>query len=207
MLSKLKRAWHHSQLQDPGYAFLFDPPPPGEWVSIDCRTTGFDRENDHIIQIGAVRVVGQRVLTSQKLDILVKPDTARVAMETDSVRTHQLLESDLDAHGQHPREVARQVLQFIGSRPLVGYFLAFDVAMIDRLVLPLTGIPLPNEQIDVSALYYDLKYQQNPDAPVDLRFASLMNDLELPQRDTHHPVSDATMAALAFIKLTALLGR
>ena len=123
------------------------------------------------------------------------------------MRIHQLLESDLAAHGQDPLDVAKQVLQFIGSRPLVGYFLEFDVAMINRLVQPLIGIPLPNEQIEVSGLYYDLKYQQNPDAHIDLRLTTLMTDLELPQRAAHNPVNDATMAALAFIKLKAVLGR
>lgn len=207
MLTQLKRTWYRSRLRDPAYACLFDPPPPGEWVSIDCETTGLDRKNDHIIKVGAVRLEGQRVLTSQKLEVLVKPDASRSPMGADSVRIHQLLESDLAEHGQDPLDVARQVLAFIGSRPLVGYFLEFDVAMINRLVQPLIGIPLPNEQIEVSALYYDLKYQQNPDAHIDLRLTTLMTDLELPQRAAHNPVNDATMAALAFIKLKAMLGR
>lgn len=207
MLTQLKRAWYRNRLSDPAYAYLFDPPPPGEWVSIDCETTGLDRKNDHIIKVGAVRLEGQRVLTSQKLEVLVKPDASRSPMGADSVRIHQLLESDLAEHGQDPLDVARQVLAFIGSRPLVGYFLEFDVAMINRLVQPLIGIPLPNEQIEVSALYYDLKYQQNPDAHIDLRLTTLMDDLALPQRAAHNPVNDATMAALAFIKLKAMLGR
>ena len=207
MLAKLKRAWHHSRLRDPAFECLFTPPPPGEWVSIDCETTGLDRERDHIIKVGAVRINGQRVLTSQRLEVLVKPDASRAPMAADSVRVHQLLESDLAQHGQDPLDVARQVLHFIGSRPLVGYFLEFDVAMINRLVQPLIGIPLPNEQIEVSGLYYDLKYQQNPDAHIDLRLATLINDLALPQRAAHNPVNDATMAALAFIKLQALRNR
>lgn len=207
MLNTLKRAWHHRRLRDPAYEFLFEAPPPGEWVSIDCETTGLDRQKDHIIKVGAVRLQGQRVLTSQKLEVLVKPDASRSPMGADSVRIHQLLESDLAEHGQDPLDVARQVLHFIGSRPLVGYFLEFDVAMLNRLVQPVIGIPLPNQQIEVSGLYYDHKYRQNPDAHIDLRLATLMNDLGLPQRAAHNPVNDATMAALAFIKLQALLGR
>ncbi len=207
MLNKLKRTWYRSRLRDPAYEFLFAPPPPGEWVSIDCETTGLDRQHDHIIKVGAVRLEGQRVLTSQKLEVLVKPDASRSPMGADSVRIHQLLESDLAEHGQDPLDVARQVLHFIGSRPLVGYFLEFDIAMLNRLVQPVIGIPLPNEQIEVSGLYYDHKYRQNPDAHIDLRLATLMNDLGLPQRAAHNPVNDATMAALAFIKLQAMLGR
>ena len=202
---RLQRAWHRHHLRDPAYAHLFDPPPPDEWVSIDCETTGLDRERDHIVSVGAVRVVGQRVLTSQRLELLVRPDAHRSPMNADAVRIHQLRESDLAERGLPPEEVARQVLAFVGPRPLVGYYLEFDVAMLNRLVRPLLGIPLPQPQIEVSGLYYDLKYQQNPDAHIDLRLASMMNDLGLPPRHAHNPVNDAIMAALAFIKLRRLL--
>lgn len=204
MLNTLKRAWYKKRLADPAYQFLFDEPPPDEWVSIDCETTGLDRQHDHIISVGAVRMSGQRVLTSQRLDVMVKPDNSRLPMNANSVRIHQLRETDLDEHGLPPLEVAKQVLQFIGARPLVGYYLEFDVAMLNRLVAPVIGIPLPNQQIEVSALYYDLKFKQNPDAHIDLRLGTLMKDLELPERAAHNAVNDATMAALAFIKLQGL---
>lgn len=208
MLHTLKRVWWRSQLKDPAYAFLFEAPPAHEWVSIDCETTGLDRERDHIIKVGAVHIHGQRVMTSQRLEVLVKPsDANRLPMTADSVRVHQVREADLDELGQDPLDVARRVLHFIGSRPLVGYYLEFDIAMLNRLVLPLIGIPLPNEQIEVSGLYYDHKYKQNPNAHIDLRLATLMNDLALPERAAHNPINDATMAALAFIKLQALRGR
>ncbi len=200
-MNRLQRAWYRHRLTNPQYAGLFDPPPPGEWVSIDCETTGLDRERDHIISVGAVRISGQRVL------MLVRPDADRSPMGAESVRIHQVRESDLADHGLPPQEVAQRVLDFIGSRPLVGYYLEFDVALLNRLVQPVIGIPLPNEQIEVSGLYYDHKYKQNPNAHIDLRLATLMADLGLPERKAHNPVNDATMAALAFIKLRALLGR
>jgi len=206
-VNRLQRAWYRHRLTNPQYAGLFDPPPPGEWVSIDCETTGLDRERDHIISVGAVRISGQRVLTSQRLELLVRPDADRSPMGAESVRIHQVRESDLADHGLPPQEVAQRVLDFIGSRPLVGYYLEFDVALLNRLVQPVIGIPLPNEQIEVSGLYYDHKYKQNPNAHIDLRLATLMADLGLPERKAHNPVNDATMAALAFIKLRALLGR
>ena len=36
---------------------------------------------------------------------------------------------------------------------------------------------------------------------IDLRFATIMHDLELPQREAHHALNDAVMVALAFVKL------
>ncbi|MDD2712871.1 MAG: 3'-5' exonuclease, partial [Simplicispira sp.] len=71
---------------------------------------------------------------------------------------------------------------------------------------------LPHAKIEVSALYYDYKFKQLPpshqqgNADLDLRFATLMNDLQLPQRDAHDAINDAVMAAMAFVKLRHLSG-
>ena len=60
----LKRAWMLWHLADQRLRFLYDAPPPNEWVSVDCETTGLDTRRDEIISIGAVRIVGDRVMTS-----------------------------------------------------------------------------------------------------------------------------------------------
>ena len=39
---------------------------------------------------------------------------------------------------------------------------------------------------------------------IDLRFATIMSDLGLPQRPAHDALNDAVMAALAFLKLRSL---
>ena len=207
-LARLRRAWLLRQLADPAFAFLLDPPPPQEWVAIDCETTGLNRRADEIIAIGAVRIVGQRILTSERLELLVRPDKG---VSADSVRIHRLRERDV-AQGLLLPDAMRQLLHFIGSRPLVGYYLEFDVAMLNRALRPLLGIGLPQPKIEVSALYYEhkfrqlLPYQQQGNADIDLRFATLMDDLGLPRRDAHDALNDAVMAALAFVKLRQLHG-
>ena len=47
---------------------------------------------------------------------------------------------------------------------------------------------------------------QQGNADIDLRFATLMADLQLPLRDAHDAMNDAVMAAMAFIKLRHLNG-
>ena len=58
-------------------------------------------------------------------------------------------------------------------------------------------------------MYYDFKSRRLPaherGGMIDLRFATIMNDLELPLRDAHDSLSDAVMAGLAFVKLRSLL--
>ena len=77
----LRRRWLLYHLADPQFAFMYDPPPDGEWVALDCETTGLDVHRDQIISIGAVRIVGNRLLTSQRLELLVRPERALKARE------------------------------------------------------------------------------------------------------------------------------
>jgi DNA polymerase-3 subunit epsilon len=202
----VKREWLLFHLADTEFRFMFDQPPEQEWVALDCETTGLNVRTDEIISIGAVRIVGNRIMTSERLELLVRPERG---VSAESVRIHRLRERDL-AEGLPIDEAMKQLMRFIGSRPLVGYFLEFDVAMLNRAIWPLLGLGLPQPKIEVSRLYYDYKfkqlpaYQQQDNADIDLRFVTLMNDLGLPQRDAHDALNDAIMAALAFIKLRQL---
>jgi DNA polymerase-3 subunit epsilon len=148
-------------------------------------------------------------MTSERLELLVRPERG---VSAESVKIHRLRERDV-AQGLPVEEAMKRLMHFIGSRPLVGYYLEFDLAMLHRAIWPMLGQGLPQPKIEVSALYYDYKfkqlpaYQQQGNVDIDLRFATLMKDLNLPTRDAHDAVNDAVMAALAFIKLRTLRGQ
>jgi len=203
----LRREWMLYHLGDPRFRFMWDNPPANEWVALDCETTGLDVKSDDIISIGAVRIRGNRVMTSECLELLVRPDKQRISAE--SVRIHRLREQDV-AQGLSADDAMMQLMHFIGSRPLVGYYLEFDLAMINRVLFPMLGMGLPQEKIEVSGLYYDYKYRQLPShtriehQTIDLRFDTLMHDLGLPLWPAHDALNDAVMAALAFLKLRQL---
>lgn len=204
-LRALERWWLLYHLGDTRFRFMWDPPPPDEYVALDCETTGLDVQRDEIIAIAAVRIVGDRILTSERLELLVRPEKRKVSPE--SVRVHRLRERDVAA-GVEPAEAARRLMHFIGSRPLVGYYLEFDLKMLHRILWPILGMGLPQPTFEVSGMYYDYKLRrvlpQDRDRTIDLRFATLMKDLQLPQREAHDALNDAVMAALAFVKLRHL---
>ncbi len=205
-LSALKREWYLYHLGDPRFRFMWDAPPDNEWVALDCETTGLDVKTDDIISIGAVRIRNNRVMTSERLELLVRPEKRKLTAE--SVKVHRLREQDV-AHGLTADDAMMQLMRFIGSRPLVGYYLEFDVAMINRVLFPMLGMGLPQQKIEVSGLYYDYKYKQLPShardtRSIDLRFDNLMRDLGLPLWPAHDALNDAIMAALAFLKLQQL---
>jgi DNA polymerase-3 subunit epsilon len=204
---RLKRGWLLYHLANEQYRFMFDPAPPDEWVALDCETTGLNVRRDEIISIGAVRIVGNRIMTSERLELLVRPEKRKLS--ADSVKVHRLREQDVAA-GITPDEAMARLMRFIGARPLVGYYLEFDLAMLNRVIWPLIGQHLPQPAIEVSAMYYDYKNRRLPmherGGNIDLRFATMMAELGLPLREAHDAMNDAVMAALAFIKLRQLLG-
>ena len=208
LIDRVRRGWQQRQFRDSEWRFLFDAPPPNEWVALDCETTGLNTRTDEIIAIGAVRIAGQRILTSERLELLVRPEGE---VPAESIRVHRLRVQDVQA-GVPAEEAMRRLLHFIGARPLVGYYLEFDVAMINRALKSTLGLTLPQPKIEVSRLYYDHVFQQLPphrqqeNTEIDLRFATIMHALGLPTRDAHDALNDAVMAALAFIKLRALRG-
>ncbi len=204
MWRAIKRRVDRYLLRDPAFRFLFDEPPPGEAVAIDCETTGLDPRRDDIVTVAAVPIRGSRILASARFEAMVKPDAQ---MKSEAIKVHRLRESDL-AQGRTMEEVLPELLRFLGSRPLVGYYLEFDLAMINRHARRLIGVELPNRRIEVSGLYYERKYGgAPPGAEIDLRFAAILADLGLPVLDQHDAFSDALTTAMIYVALADLKAR
>jgi DNA polymerase III subunit epsilon len=198
MYQTLRRYFHMASIGDQSYRFLFKKPPPDEAVAFDCETTGLDVGKDDIISIAAVLIRRDRIVLSEKFEAIVRPETA---IKPDAMKIHHLREADVE--DQLPiRKILKDFLYFIGSRPLVGYYLEFDMNMVDKHVLPFIQIGLPNRRIEVSEMYYDRKYgNAPPGTTVDLRFVSILKDLGLPNLGQHDALSDALMTAMIYIIL------
>lgn len=186
-----------NRLKDEKYLFLFEEAPIDEVVVFDTETTGLNPKVDEILSIGAVKIKGNKILTSEKFELFLKP--SRDIKEA-SIKIHQIRNIDL-LHGCEPNEAIIQFLHFIGSRPLVGYYLEFDVKMINKYLKPLLGITLPNKQIEVSGIYHDKKIKFIPEGTIDLRFDVIMKDLELSIFGKHDAFNDAIMTAMMYVKL------
>lgn len=199
-----RRARALARLRDHEYEFLFEPEHPTEVVVFDTETTGLDRKRSDIISLAAIRIRGNRLLLSQRLELAVRPSRA---IEHAAVAVHGLRPMDV-ADGLPAREAVSRFLHFIGARPLVGYYLEFDIAMVNRVIRPWLGVGLPNRAIEVSALYYDrvMRDRSKRDAlytgTVDLSFVRILADLDLPELPAHDALNDALMTGLAYLKLT-----
>jgi DNA polymerase III subunit epsilon len=200
----LKRLFHQATLSDQSFRFMFGPAPEDEYVAIDCETTGLNVRTDDVIAIAAIRIRGNRILTSEHFEAIVRPESD---MRAEAIKIHRLRQSDVE---QAPLiwKTVRSFLHFIGGRPLVGYYVDFDIAMLDKYVLPIVGIELPNRRIEVSRLYYERKYgDAPPNTAIDLSFAAILRDLGVPALAQHDAFDDALMTAMMFVQLRGLAQR
>jgi DNA polymerase-3 subunit epsilon len=200
----IKRLFHQASIGDQSYRFMFKSGPADEVVAIDCETTGLNVRTDDIITIAAIKIRGDRILTSERFEVVVRPDAN---MQVEAIKVHHQRHIDV-AQGSLIWKALPRFLHFVGGRPLVGYYVDFDIAMLDRYILGLIGIELPNPRIEVSKLYYERKYGDAPaNTVVDLSFAAMLKDLGIPPLPQHDAFNDALMTAMMYVVLRDLKER
>jgi DNA polymerase-3 subunit epsilon len=197
MFKTIQNYFNKKMLKDENYAYLFESSDEQEFVCFDCETTGLSSKTDEIISIGAVIIKENKILASKKFERFIKPKTK---LHEDSIKIHQIRECDLE-DAKDIGEVITEFLEFIGNRTLVGYYLEFDVAMVNKYIKPKIGCNLPNKQIEVSAVYYDKVVGTIPQGNIDLRFDTIMKKLNLPILAKHDAINDAIMTSMIFLKL------
>ncbi len=199
MFERFFRERERKRLKDPKYQALYDGH-PDELVSFDCETTSLNVKEAEIISIGAVKIRGNTVLTSESFYVLVKPEGM---MEATNVTIHGLRPKDL-SNGIPVETAIEQFLDFVGGRPLVGYYLEYDVAMVNKFLKPMLGIQLPQKQIEVSSIYYRQEMKKKYyDTYVDMRMAPMIKKLKIPDLPRHDALNDSINVALMYLALMA----
>jgi DNA polymerase-3 subunit epsilon len=197
MFRRIKNYFNKKNLRNKDYLFLFDDPIDDEYVCFDCETTGLNPKIDDIVSIGAVIIKNNTIISSKKFVKFIKPKTK---LQANAIKIHHIRECDLK-EAENIDKVILEFLEFIGNRTLVGYYLEFDIAMINKYLKPKLGISLPNKALEVSAIYYDYKIEKIPQANIDLRFNTIMHELIIPSLGKHDAYNDALMTSMIFIKL------
>ena len=198
-MTPLSRWWLRRRHRGGEWAALLQPPPAGEWVSLDLETTGMDPARDHILSLAAVPVRDGRVLLSERFERRIH--TAR-AFGIDSIRHHRITPDEAST-GEQIRDVVRAFLHWLGSRRLLGYNLGFDLDMLGPHVRAATGFALPNATVDLADDVARRQRQQRPNAPVNLDFAHIADTLGVPMVERHSALGDATTVGLCWLALQA----
>ncbi|SFU84292.1 3'-5' exonuclease [Halomonas korlensis] len=197
MLKILRRAADRRRQVDGDYAWLFHPYTGDELVVIDCETTGIDTRRAELVSLAAVKIRGDRILTSDSLDLRL---SCPASLSGDSIRVHGLRGVDL-VDGETVESALARFLDFIGNRPLVGWHLGFDLAILNRELRPRFGFELPNAGIDVAQTYARQLRRSHPELDVRPRFEQVAERLGVPVMGRHTALGDAVTTALMYLRL------
>ncbi|RXJ99060.1 DNA polymerase III subunit epsilon [Arcobacter sp. CECT 8986] len=197
MFKNLIKKYRISQLKNKEFLYLFDEAPKGEYICLDCETTGLNPRKDEIISIGAVMIKNNKIIIRKNFNIFLK---SSINTNEESIKIHQIRPIDLE-NATEPSDAIFKLLKFIGSRPIVGYYIDFDISIISKYTKKLIGIKIPNEKIEVSSMYYKTKKRSSEYEFVDLKFDTIMKELDIPELGKHDALNDAIMTAMMFLKL------
>lgn len=197
MIKVLRRAVDRRRHANGDYAWLFHPYTGDEMVVINTETIGSHRRNAELASIAAVKVRGDRVLTSESLDLrLVRP----ASLSGESFRIHGSHGVDLNG-GLAPEDALERLLDFVGNRPLLGWRLGIDLAILNRELRPRFGFDLPNATIDVAQSYLRRLRRRHPEVETAPRFEKVAELLDVPLMGRHTALGDAVTTALIYLRL------
>jgi len=193
----LARWWHARRAGRGPHAALFRRYRGPDLVSLDIETTGLDPAECELLSLAAVPFSGSTVRTSEALVLKVR-GASRIGI--DSMRHHQLRPSDV-ADGVSVDEAVERLLAFLGNRPVFGYCIGFDIAVIGREMRRLHGFPLPNRHVELSEEFEHRFRRRHPELEPGLSFERIAQALGIPQLGRHDAYGDAVTAALCLIRL------
>jgi ATP-dependent DNA helicase DinG len=144
-------------------------------VALDIETTGLDPTKDAIIEIGAVRFSHRRV--EAEWSTLINPGRPIPAFVTQLTGITDLMVRE----APQIRSVLGELKEFVGSAPVLGHNVRFDISFLRR-----HGLLGLNEAIDT----YELAAVLMPSAG-RYNLAALGHILNIPLPATHRALEDA----------------
>ncbi|MFH1560632.1 MAG: helicase C-terminal domain-containing protein [Chloroflexota bacterium] len=157
-------------------------------VSLDLETTGLIAETDEIIEVGAVRFQGDRVLDT--FHTLVNPYRPLPQFIRELTGISQ---AEVDA-GSPFATVAPQLESFIGDCPIVGQNVGFDLGFLSK-----KGLNFSNPYYDTLEMASVLLPRQR-----EYSLAPLAASLGIEHHRPHRALEDAEVTAQVFHALTSV---
>jgi len=161
-----------------------------DFVAIDVETTGLDFKNDRVIEVGAVRFVGgkpeEEFSTFINAGVQIPGHISRMThISNDDVRTAPRFE-----------DIAMKLLEFIGSLPICGHQIEFDLTFINA-ELKRAGFPEVTPQVIDSVLLARTLFQRAE------RFSlkHVCDELAIPLDNAHRALHDAKASGMAAVRL------
>ncbi len=114
-----------------------------EYVFLDIETTGLDVEKDRIIEVGSIKVSGEKEVMFQRL-IKTEIEVPDVIENLTGING-----SKLSSEGIELKQCIAEFIEFIGKSDLIGYNIRFDIKFLNKALSDLALAPIHNKTIDL----------------------------------------------------------
>jgi DNA polymerase-3 subunit alpha (Gram-positive type) len=169
------------------------------FVAFDFETTGINSKFDCIVEIGAIKVVGDRIVDSAEFTFqeFVRPYKRKISVEAEKL--HGITMEDVK-NARQMWEVIPDFKDFIGDNVLVGFnSISFDSKLLVRAGR-YAHVIIENPHFDV------MKYATNYKDELGLSGAKISlgdvaSKLNIKNSKAHRALSDAITTAKVFLKL------
>jgi DNA polymerase-3 subunit epsilon len=118
------------------------------WVVLDLETTGLNLNRDQVLSIGAVVIEDGAIDLSQQFERTLLRSDHKVSP---SVLIHGLGPSAIAA-GCDPADALLDLMEFVGSSPMMAFHAAFDRHMLGRALKDSLGYRLQHSFFDVAEM-------------------------------------------------------
>ncbi len=161
-------------------------------VALDLETTGLDVRRDRVVQIGAIAMLGPRILEAPRIDQLIDPG---VPMPAVAERIHGLGDADVAGAPSFVGFYAT-LHEMLSGRIVVGHNVAFDLAVL-RHEAARANIPWHDPPaLDIALLIAALE-----PTPPDLGLETIASTLGVQIEHRHSALGDSMAAAEVFARL------
>ena len=161
-------------------------------VVLDMETTGLDTTSDHIVQIGAVRLISGQIDRGNVFDELVNPG---LPIPEDVTAIHGIGDKDVAGAADFTATMPT-FADWVGGRVVLGYSIGFDLAML-KTEHERAGLSWKRPYgLDIAHLV-QLLAPALPSTSLDTVAAWLGIEI----RDRHQALGDALLAAEIYLAL------
>lgn len=169
-----------------------------EYVVFDTETTGLNSGKDQMIEIGAVKVLNDKVI--DRFDELISCDhpLPKIITELTNITDEMLTGKDTEEN------VTKRFLAFCGDDPVVAHNAAFDISFVESAVSQYNLKPFNNTVVDTMGMARVLYPEWH-----NHKLSTLVKNLEVEwDEDKHHRADyDAEGTAYCFYKMAYTLDK
>ena len=166
---------------------------------LDAETTGLDVARDRMLSLGVLRITGNSISLADKLEgYLPTPPGFEGSA---AVPIHGIIPNSSRYRLSEEPQLLERLLKYLGSDPIVGHHIGFDIAVINAALERYGAGPLRNLVIDTGVLAKRLRPAGYWTPDRDYSLDALARRYSIPLSDRHTALGDCYITAVLYLKL------